>query len=104
MDASLSGTVTGNGPFYRVRLEAAGLAAGDVARLEVDLTRVVFVFERDARCDTRSGGLTCEVSAADTSRVDMILVAPSGATVTATLTPGVDDPDAGNNTWRAVLD
>lgn len=104
MDASLSGTVTGGGPLYVVSLQPTGLSPGDTARLDIELTDVVVAIAFDDRCNRRSGGLTCEISSADTSRVGLILVAPSGATIAATLTPGVDDPDAANNTWRAVLD
>ncbi len=88
-----------------VRLRPAGLAAGDTARVEVDLVRaIVFPFGLDRRCDARAGGVTCVVSASDTTPIDLLLIAASGATVTATLDPGVADPDLGNNTWRAVLD
>jgi hypothetical protein len=57
----------------------------------------------DDRCERREGGVTCRISASDTSPVTMILVAPAGGTVAATLVPGADDPEPDNNTWQTVL-
>ncbi|CUR60259.1 hypothetical protein NOCA1210001 [metagenome] len=102
----MTGSVTHNGGLvYDVRFVVAGLATGDTARLEIDLTWAAAVGDLDPRCVRQQGSVTCEVTAADSSPIDLLVIGlPGVSVVTANLVPGVDDPDAGNNTWRAVLD
>ncbi len=95
--------MSGSFPLYRVTLRPAGLAAGSTAQLRVDIQRIAVVVDADDRCTVRQGGLTCTVSASDTSPLGLVLVALPGATVTATLAAVDDDPDLANNTWRATL-
>ncbi len=103
MDTSISGSVGGNAPLFRVTLRAAGVQADRPATLRVTLTRVVLLWNVDPQCDRVATGLLCQVTSADPS-VSMNVVALPGASVTATLEGPADDPDPANNTWRAVLD
>jgi predicted kinase len=61
------------------------------------------VIDADPRCTVGRRTLTCTVAAADTSPIELVLLALPGASVTATLEAAAGDPDPGNNTWRATL-
>ncbi len=85
-------------------LRFAGLPAGRTASLTID-SEATLSGNLDARC-TRTVNrtrTTCQVSGDDLSPVVLILVAPQGGQVTATLSPVEQDADLGNNTWRADL-
>ena len=103
VDTSISGSVGGNAPLFRVTMRAAGVSADRPATLRVTLSRVVLIWNVDPQCDRVATGLLCTVTAADSS-VSMNVVALPGASVTATLAGPADDPDPDNNIWRAVLD
>jgi hypothetical protein len=103
VDTSVSGTVTGNAPLYRVTISAAGLPAGSTGTLRVVPDRLVLAWNVGPRCDRVRDGLVCEVSAADPT-VTLNVVALPGTSLTATLDAGEDDPDPANNTWRGRLD
>ena len=100
VDLSVSGTSAGEDPQYTVTVNVSGVPEGSTARLVVSAegASTMRVATDETRCEpTNSLVITCLVT--DSRPVVLTVVAPQGATVTATVEAIDDtpDPDPANN-------
>lgn len=99
----MGGSVSGDAPLFRVDLQVADLPAGRTAQLVVTSEQVVVLWTDHDACSGDRTGMTCTLTGGTTSVVRVNVVAPSGASITASLVLTDPDPVPGNNVWRADL-
>lgn len=101
-DAAVAGTVSGNRPNWDVVVSVSGLT-GSTGALTIVASGADAVSTTDRRCDVVRQTVTCQLSG--DGAITLKVVDGQGSTqVTASLDPAGADADAGNNSWRTVLD